>query len=139
MFWLENKEATSFVIDDVASMIGNLVGCGLGWNSAKNKKEFDVCVRERKRYFIFSPFLPDLILFFFLYSILKISILGIFVIYWKIGVKNKWWKIERMNKRTSFRKTNNKGSKELRKFVDLLSTHPKHLFIEVENQNINYS
>jgi hypothetical protein len=44
-----------------------------------------------------------------------------------------------MNKRTSFRKTNNKGSKELRKFVDLLSTHPKHLFIEVENKNINYS
>jgi len=42
-------------------------------------------------------------------------------------------------KRTSHRKYNNKERKEHKKFLYSLSTHPKHLFIRLENQNINYS
>jgi hypothetical protein len=45
--------------------------------------------------------------------------------------------VERMNRRTRLRKNNNKEEKELKNFFHPFSTHPRLLFIELENQNIN--
>jgi len=42
-----------------------------------------------------------------------------------------------MNRRTRLRKNNNKEEKELKNFFHPFSTHPRLLFIELENQNIN--